>query len=66
MITTWSLEALFGYLGTWSATQRYRQAHDADPLEMVKDELCDAWDLAPTTPRTVLWPFEVRAGRVAA
>lgn len=58
----WSLENLLGYLETWSATRRYRQAREgADPIETVRPRFTRAWGDAPT--RTIVWPLFLRAGR---
>ncbi len=61
----WRLADLLGYLGTWSATQRYRQAGGADPIDEVRDELARAWG-APEAPRNVRWRLHLRVGRRAA
>ena len=58
----WRLDQLVGYLGTWSATTRYRQAHKRDPLIGVADDLEAAWG-DPDTPRRVRWPLFLRVGR---
>lgn len=62
MQTEWSLENLLGYLETWSAARRYRQAREgADPLEPVRVRFMRAWGEAST--RAVTWPVFLRAGR---
>lgn len=61
----WTLAELVGYLGTWSAVARWRQAHDdADPVALVMDRLAAAWG-APDEARVVRWPLVVKASRVA-
>lgn len=58
----WSFEDLLGYLGTWSATQRYIAATGRDPRELITRELAQVWgDRAEE--RAVAWPLTVRAGR---
>jgi ubiquinone/menaquinone biosynthesis C-methylase UbiE len=59
----WSLHDLCGYLGTWSATQRYRSATGSDPLPALKESLAPIWGDDPAR-RRVRWPLAVRAGRV--
>jgi len=59
----WSLEELLGYLGTWSATQRYLAATGRDPREAVADDLAQAWG-GETKQRLMTWPLTVRIGRV--
>ncbi|MGD8378928.1 MAG: class I SAM-dependent methyltransferase [Gammaproteobacteria bacterium] len=58
----WTLGDLLGYLGTWSAVQRYRQTRGEDPLALLEPELARAWG-APEEPRTVRWPLHIRALR---
>ena len=58
---TWTLADLAGYLGTWSATQRYRRATGADPVDTVRAELTSRWG-DPSRARVVRWPLVVRAG----
>lgn len=62
METKWNLEHLLGYLGTWSAVQRYREREGRDPLELIGDELLRAWE-EPNRMRLVRWPLHLRVGR---
>ena len=59
----WNLEHVIGYLGTWSAVRRYREATGADPIETLRPELERAWG-DPSDLKTVHWPVGMRAGRV--
>lgn len=59
----WSLAALLGYIGTWSAVHRYRKAEGDDELRRFAGRLGDAWG-DPRRTRDVRWPLMVRAGRV--
>jgi len=61
MAAEWDVEKLFGYLRTWSATQRFMVAQHRDPLENVAAELRKAWGAQV---RRVVWPLTVRVGRV--
>lgn len=63
MSAQWNFDELIGYLGTWSATQRYLGREGKDPVDLVRTELADAWG-APETVRDVAWPLDVRVGRV--
>lgn len=63
MEAEWTLDEYLGYLGTWSATQRYRQQQGADPLPALRAELLHAWG-APQAKRVVKWPIHLRIGRV--
>lgn len=62
MESQWTLEHLLGYLGTWSAVQRYRAQEGSDPLEVIRDELTRAWG-DPGHVQRVHWPLYLRAGR---
>jgi SAM-dependent methyltransferase len=58
--TEWSVEDYLGYLRTWSATQRYAQANNTNPIEFIAASLRAAWGNG--TLRKVHWPLYVRAG----
>lgn len=60
----WTLAELTGYLGTWSATRRYRVATGRDPVAAVAGDLAAAWG-NPECRRRVRWPLNVIAGRVS-
>lgn len=61
MTARWPLERMMGYLGTWSAVQRYKDAEGADPLLSVEDGLMQAWGDGE---RVVRWPLSLRIGVV--
>jgi SAM-dependent methyltransferase len=61
MAVHWDLDHLVGYLGTWSATQRFIAAKGSNPLEQIIDELLDAWG-KPQQVRSVIWPLILRVG----
>ncbi|OWY18210.1 class I SAM-dependent methyltransferase [Sphingobacteriales bacterium UPWRP_1] len=50
-----------GYLNSWSATQKYRQQHGQNPLELVAAQLLEAWGNAEQM-RFVRFPVFMRAG----
>ncbi len=58
--TTWDLERVLGYLGSWSAVQRYRDHHGRDPLRPLRTALESAWGDAGI--RRLRWPVHIRAG----
>src|SRR3954465_15056939 len=60
--TSWSLSHLIGYLQSWSATQKFIAANNADPTEMIARELADQWG-NPSDVRHVRWPLRIRIGR---
>jgi len=59
----WDFNELIGYLGTWSAAQRYREARGADPREAIAADLAAAWG-SPGGKRRIEWPLHFRIGRV--
>jgi hypothetical protein len=61
MTARWNLDHLIGYLGTWSATQRFISARGSDPLNETTDELRIAWG-DPQQMRKVIWPLILRIG----
>lgn len=60
MLARWSLQRLLDYLASWSAVQRYKDAHGADPVAQVAARLRAAWGDAAD--RTVRWPLSLRVG----
>jgi ubiquinone/menaquinone biosynthesis C-methylase UbiE len=63
MVHSWDMHHVLGYLGSWSATQRYQKRTGADPLDLIRDELATAWG-DPEKTRDVTWPLHLRVGRV--
>ena len=63
MRCAWTLDDFAHYLGTQSATDRYRRANDgADPVPGLVARVEEAWGGRPRV-RDVLFPVFVRAGR---
>ncbi len=58
----WTFKHLVGYLGTWSATQRYIEQHREDPRAQIVDALKAAWGSDET--KTVNWPMTIKTFRV--
>jgi len=58
----WTLPQLVGFLRSWSATARYVEAHGADPVASLEDELERLWGDVHNL--EVNWPLTVRAGRL--
>lgn len=58
----WTLAQYLAYLGTWSATQRFRRERGEDPVAMLGEEFAAAWG-NPQAARLVRWPLGLRAGR---
>ena len=59
-----TLPALAGYLGTWSAVQRYREAKLRDPLESLVPRLRERWG-PPGHERVARWELGLRVGRAS-
>ena len=59
----WPLDALVGYLGTWSAVGACRAGRGIDPLPAVRTGLADVWG-DPLESRRMVWRLALRAGRV--
>jgi ubiquinone/menaquinone biosynthesis C-methylase UbiE len=63
MCCHWTLDDYAKYLGTQSATDRYRQAHAGeDPVPAFVDAVASAWG-GLDAPRDVIFPLFIRAGR---
>ncbi|MBI2072443.1 MAG: class I SAM-dependent methyltransferase [Gemmatimonadetes bacterium] len=54
-------DQLAGYLDTWSAIRRYRQAVGRDPLPPLIAAIAPLWG-DPTVPRVLRWPLKGRVG----
>jgi SAM-dependent methyltransferase len=60
MSAAWRVDALLGYLRTWSACQRYWRDRGSDPVASIEDALRLAWGDGP---RDVRWPLALKLGR---
>jgi len=60
----WGLDDLGGYLRTWSATLRYREALGRDPVDALLRDIAPLWGPAGAR-RPVRWPLVIRAGHRA-
>jgi SAM-dependent methyltransferase len=58
----WTLAELQGYLTTWSAARRYREARGGDPVDEVREDLARAWG-PPEEARSICWEIGMRVGR---
>jgi ubiquinone/menaquinone biosynthesis C-methylase UbiE len=58
----WTLEHLFGYLGTWSAVKHYIKQKGRNPVALIEEELTEAW--GNIDKRTVHFPLITRIGKV--
>ncbi|MBT8114695.1 MAG: class I SAM-dependent methyltransferase [Arenicella sp.] len=64
MTAQWSFNDLIGYLDTWSAARSYQKMNKRNPLELVENELAEAWG-QPDSMRVVSWPLLARVWRKA-
>src|SRR5262249_2496743 len=58
----WERAHLLGYMRTWSATARYVDKNDVDPVAELEERLAPLWPDASTR-RKVTWPLALRIGR---
>jgi SAM-dependent methyltransferase len=63
MSLAWSLDDLYGYLGTWSATRRFMKTHGANPTDQIADALAEAWG-DPDETKLAEWGLPLRVGHV--
>jgi SAM-dependent methyltransferase len=63
MTATWRKRELLGYISSWSATARCRDAEGIDPMREINDALTRVWPDADT-PVEIRWPLFLRVGRV--
>jgi SAM-dependent methyltransferase len=60
----WRLDQLLGYVGSWSATARYRAALAEDPVPLLRARLAPSW---PDGGRAALrMPLGLRVGRLTS
>lgn len=58
----WNRLQVVGYLATWSATQRYKQARQQDPLPAIEKQLAECWPDEHEI-KAIHWPIFLRVGR---
>jgi SAM-dependent methyltransferase len=58
----WTSEQLLGYFSTWSATNRFINATNHNPLPALSSALKQVWT-DPASPKLVTWPLSLRVGR---
>lgn len=61
MKLNWSFDHLIGYLGTWSAVQRYKDEKGEDPVGLIAKDLQRAWKKQQPV-KSIRWPVSMRAG----
>jgi SAM-dependent methyltransferase len=58
----WDRSHLLGYMRTWSATARYVDKNELDPVATVEERLIPLWPDASER-RKITWPLALRVGR---
>ena len=58
----WTFEQLTGYLQTWSAVQHFIKANNKDPVEIIYEELKNAWGNDPI--KTIRFPILLRVAKL--
>lgn len=61
----WNLEALLGYVSSWSAVQRYKDDRGRDPVPLLRARLAPLWE-DPAVEQRLEWPLDLRLGRVSS
>lgn len=61
MSADWTLENLFGFLGTWSAVQRFKEKEKSNPVELIKNEITKEWGSEKT--RKATWDLVFKVGK---
>ncbi|HEV8176918.1 MAG TPA: class I SAM-dependent methyltransferase [Gemmatimonadales bacterium] len=61
MQETWNLAQLLGYVGTWSATQRFFEVVGHDPVDGLWQDLEQHWG-DQSASRRIRWPISLRLG----
>jgi SAM-dependent methyltransferase len=63
MSSEWNVEQLIGYLGTWSATQKFIEQQGIDAIAKLSHHLTSAWG-SPQDPKLIHWPIYLRVGKL--
>lgn len=61
-IKLWSIDNVLGYLHTWSAVQHFEKAKGNNPVQLIEQELRQAW--GATEMRKVNFPIIFKVGRI--
>jgi SAM-dependent methyltransferase len=63
MEASWNLEAVVGYINTWSAVKAATKALGSNPVISLAEELRKQWG-DPAACRHIIWPLSLRVGLV--
>lgn len=59
----WDLSQTVGYLRSWSASQKYQQQNQHDPVELIANQLAAEWEDSTQT-KKVSWPLSLKLGYI--
>ena len=63
MNETWSIEAVKGYIKTWSAVKKLEQKEGIEPINKLFDKLSLEWG-SKDEKRLITWPLTLRVGQL--
>ena len=63
IVREWSADAFLGYVSTWSAVRRAREAGRNGMLASFSRDLLGLWG-DPATVRMIVWPINMRLGKI--
>lgn len=63
MVTNWNLKQVLGYLGSWSASQKFEKANGISPLKEVEEDFLNVWG-NPDKIHQIEWPLKLRVGKM--
>ncbi len=61
----WGFEQVIGYVGSWSATARYRKQKGTDPVPLLRQALAPLWSGSATSTAVLRMPLVLRVARLA-
>ncbi len=65
LMLDWNLDQVLGYVSSWSATARYREANGSDPVPLLRAALAPAWP-GEGVRVVIRMPIGLRVGRLTA
>ncbi|RZJ28312.1 MAG: class I SAM-dependent methyltransferase [Flavobacterium sp.] len=58
---SWTFNQLTGYIETWSATQHYKNATGENPVDQIREQLRESWEISN---KEVVFPLILRIGKL--
>lgn len=59
-----SLDALAGHVSTWSATQKYMEHFQENPIPWLMEKLNTVWQSSPESPKELRWKLILKIGKM--